>query len=378
MSSNRVFQVFVFVFLLVSLSVGFELPPAQAAPTSDTLCNASTNLVGFWRMEEGSGSTLIDGSGNGLNATINGIMHWEPGRIGNYSLVLDDKNPYASVANNPKLQIANAISLAAWINPKSVNNYTIISKYVTSSTTGSTDGFQLSLAGDSAPVNGHEKRIYLRLNQKSSQNTYRVSTNTPYDTNAWTFVVATYDGTADGRPMNIYRNGGLDILGGHAVTGPTSIATNALNLNIGKENNDGYYFWGSLDDVRIYNCALTLAQINALFLSPTAVNLASFTGFSLGSTVHLAWTTASEEDLVGFNLYRSESASGEAKLVNSSPIPAQNIGQLTGASYQFTDIVNLGQHYFYRLELVKQDGNWPGPQVGVKTGYWVHLPLLVH
>jgi hypothetical protein len=164
------------------------------------------------------------------------------------------------------------------------------------------------------------------------------------------------------------------------MTTTVTIGTNSYPLGIGTQGDNAQdrRFNGTIDDVRVYKRALSASEIGQLAGLPTAVNLASFTGSTLGNIVHLTWTTAIEEDMVGFNLYRSESANGEARLVNPSPIPAQNIGQLTGASYQFTDFVNLGQHYFYRLELVKQNGNWPGPQVGVKTGFWVHMPLMFH
>ncbi|HEY3311496.1 MAG TPA: LamG domain-containing protein, partial [Anaerolineales bacterium] len=272
MSSIRVFKVFVFAFLLVALSIGLELRPAQAAPAAGE-CGSFTGLVACWRMEENGGTKLIDWSGNGLDANIVGTMAWGPGKVGTYSLFLDDKNPYASVSYTQMPQITNAISVAAWINPKAIGNQTIISKYASSSI----DGYQFSLAGDSAPVSGHEKRVYFRLNQKSSTNTYRVSSMDLYAINAWTFFVATFDGTDNSKPMKIYKNGELNILGGNPVTGPNTIATNNLDLNIGKENSSAYNFWGSLDDVRIYNRALTADEIRALFASPTAVNLASFT-----------------------------------------------------------------------------------------------------
>jgi hypothetical protein len=59
MSSKRIIQVLVVAILLISLSVGLELPPAQAAPQSITMgvCEADLDLVGCWQLDR----TATDG-----------------------------------------------------------------------------------------------------------------------------------------------------------------------------------------------------------------------------------------------------------------------------------------------------------------------------
>jgi hypothetical protein len=120
----------------------------------------------------------------------------------------------------------------------------------------------------------------------------------------------------------------------------------------------------------------TFVQPGAPFNAPTAVTVASFSGSSVINIVQLRWETASEEGLVGFNIYRSGTNMPEEQKVNDELIPALHPGQLTGDSYEFTDIASLFQRYTYRLELVKTDGNWPGPQVDVVTGFRMFLPVL--
>jgi len=90
---------------------------------------------------------------------------------------------------------------------------------------------------------------------------------------------------------------------------------------------------------------------------PTAVTLSEFRAAVRGSNVRLLWTTASELDLVGFNLYRSINAAGPYVQLNSALIPAQHPGSPLGASYSWLDRgLRLGRTYYYRLEEVDTGG----------------------
>ena len=92
-------------------------------------------------------------------------------------------------------------------------------------------------------------------------------------------------------------------------------------------------------------------------LVPTVINLSSFTATPKTGRVIIEWTTESEIDNAGFNLYRSETESGEHERINTSLIPAQ--GESTqGASYEFTDNdVQNRKTYYYKLEDIDLNGN---------------------
>ncbi len=75
------------------------------------------------------------------------------------------------------------------------------------------------------------------------------------------------------------------------------------------------------------------------------------------ATVFVEWTTASELDTAGFNLYRSDAPDGVFTQVNQTLIPSSP-DPLTGGSYSYTDYaVQPGQTYYYELEDVELDGN---------------------
>ncbi len=74
------------------------------------------------------------------------------------------------------------------------------------------------------------------------------------------------------------------------------------------------------------------------------------------SAVIVEWTTESEVDLAGFNLYRSESPAGPYVKVNTALIPGA-LDPLLGGKYAYTDTnVVAGRTYYYKLEDVELDG----------------------
>ena len=74
------------------------------------------------------------------------------------------------------------------------------------------------------------------------------------------------------------------------------------------------------------------------------------------SVVIVEWTTESEVDTAGFNVYRSESAEGPYIQVNRELIPSSP-DPILGGHYAYTDTdVVPGRVYFYQLEDVELDG----------------------
>ena len=74
------------------------------------------------------------------------------------------------------------------------------------------------------------------------------------------------------------------------------------------------------------------------------------------ATVIVEWTTASELNTAGFNLYRSDSSEGPFARLNEHLIPASP-DPLVGGSYVFTDTnVVAGRTYYYQLEDVETSG----------------------
>jgi hypothetical protein len=116
--------------------------------------------------------------------------------------------------------------------------------------------------------------------------------------------------------------------------------------------------------------------------SPTTVTLASFTATAVDDGVLLEWQTASEVDLLGFHLYRAETADGPQTRLNADLIPGQAPGSPVGGIYEFVDeAVAPGVTYYYWLEGVDIHGRATrhGPvsaQASPGSQYRIYLPLM--
>lgn len=91
--------------------------------------------------------------------------------------------------------------------------------------------------------------------------------------------------------------------------------------------------------------------------APLAVELAEFEATRIETGVRVRWETAAEWELLGFNLWRSESNSDPTLQLNGELILSQSPGNGQGASYEWLDNTALPeQSYFYWLESVDLNG----------------------
>jgi uncharacterized repeat protein (TIGR01451 family) len=110
--------------------------------------------------------------------------------------------------------------------------------------------------------------------------------------------------------------------------------------------------------------------------SPTGVLLGSVSAEASGDQVMLAWTTLSEGNVAGFNLWR-RGVDGVDVRLNAEMIAAQASGTNSGAAYSFVDAVEIGQVYEYTLEVIGLNGATSQHALGVvATGKRVYLPLI--
>jgi len=95
-----------------------------------------------------------------------------------------------------------------------------------------------------------------------------------------------------------------------------------------------------------------------------AVGLGVYAYFTLSKAVVLVeWSTASELDTAGYNIYRSESAEGDFMKLNQQIIPS-SADPWVGSDYSYQDENTVpGVTYYYLLEDVGLDGatNRHGP-----------------
>lgn len=92
-------------------------------------------------------------------------------------------------------------------------------------------------------------------------------------------------------------------------------------------------------------------------IEPLAIDLAQFVAEPHSDSITVRWETGSEIDVEGFNIYRSNSASGEYTQINENLIAAVGDSS-TGSSYSYTDSsADPAVTYYYRLEEIDSAAN---------------------
>lgn len=222
---------------------------------SFTTVQPVSNLVAYWKMDEGSGSLLIDQSGVGNNGVIpNGVL-WVTG-ISGLALRLNGSAQYASVMDNESLDLTNALTIAGWIKPEKLASQYLVQKGLL------VDGYQFHLLSTG--------KVSFQINQVSSQ-LFKLNSNTlyPYDGNTWMHIATTFDGAG----IKLYINGTLDKSISFGT--PVTAVTNNEGLVIGAKNDFKSAFKGAIDELYIYNTALTGVEIANLYTQTSTGRLAS-------------------------------------------------------------------------------------------------------
>ena len=210
-------------------------------------------LVAAYAFNEGTGTTVVDASGNGLTGTISGAT-WTPGGKYGNALSFNGTSSYVDLGNPALLQITGSMTWSAWVfaaaNP--TDDGQIIAKSSASS------GWQLKSSPDTGP-----ETFGIAVSGDGTSETQRYS-STVRALNTWYYVAGVYNASA--RTLDIYVNGVLDN-GTLSGTIPSSQFNSGDNVNVGRRTG-GFYFDGIIDEVRIYNRALTEAEIQTDMTTP--------------------------------------------------------------------------------------------------------------
>ena len=204
-------------------------------------------LVAAYGFDEGSGTGLADLSGHGNAGTASGTTWSTAGKYGD-ALSFDGISSLVTIADSASLDLTTGMTLEAWVKPTTVSSAwrDVIYK--------GTDVYYLEAtsAVSSLPAGG-------ATIGSSTLNAYGTA---PITANAWTHLALTFDGTN----LVLYVNGAQ--AGNSARSG--TILTSANPVQIGGDSLYGQQFTGLIDEVRIYDGALSAAQITTDMNSPVA------------------------------------------------------------------------------------------------------------
>ncbi|MHC4498241.1 MAG: LamG-like jellyroll fold domain-containing protein [Planctomycetota bacterium] len=279
------------VFLLASLANG-----AAPVPTA-----------GWWKLDEASGTTANDSSGNGRHGSVEGSSTWaSPGWEGWGACMRFGGDSDRITVESFDLT-GSGITLAAWIKPSRLqDDARMISK---SQGSGTPDHYWAMILSGSG-----EDNLEFRLRTDTGGTTRRTSPEgNDIRTNEWTHVAVTWD--ASDPSMRFYKNGqeidNVSKAGSAVATSP------GVKISIGNQSVSAggagmiRPFGGLVDDVRVYDYGLSVDQIRELLVAvfparacgPSPANGAE----DVPRDVVLSWTAGAYAPAVnGHTVYLSE------------------------------------------------------------------------
>src|SRR3989344_7565793 len=222
--------------LFFVLTVIFSPSAQAAAPT--------TGLVAHWKFDEGSGTTAGDSAGTNNGTLVNGPT-FATGKVGQ-ALSFDGSNDYVQMSSGAGYSNTQAHTFAAWvkINGAFGSNYGWI---LSADNQGILGGTSLVVRN-----NGQPAFFY-----KAGENF--VDSNTALTQSVWAHIATVYNGSGS---VTFYLNGVAD---GTRSTGATTWGSTSLAFRMGVWSVGQHFFPGSIDDVRVYNRALSAQEISDIY-----------------------------------------------------------------------------------------------------------------
>jgi hypothetical protein len=222
-------------------------------------------LISYWPLDESAG-VAIDVAGGDNNGAPNNVAQVAPGKI-NTAYAFNGTNSYVYMGNKANLSLTSSGSVSAWIYPTDVTHMGMI---VSKGNPGS------DLNGFNFGFNYNE--LYWELANATSHKDggYPIAGNIV--NNTWYLVTLTWNGSY----VNLYLNG-------TAVTPPAAqTATPVSNLYPFRIGARGDYlgstlFQGTIDEVGIWNRALSATEVATLYNSGTGIT------YNFGLNTPVAW-----------------------------------------------------------------------------------------
>ena len=304
-----------------------------AAAPADAYGQAVMSLgpIAYWRLSEGGGTNAFDNAGGhtaiyGASAFLGAPGPAYPGfPVGNTSLGSLNRtlNSYATLPANNALNLnTNAVTIAAWVNPTTLNPKAGI-VFERNSAAGSTDINGLNLTANNT----------LGYTWNNSAASLAWDSGLALPVNAWSFVALVVTPT----DTTIYMYNTDQQLSANLVT-PNAVAAFSGQLNINNDSQDvngGRIFGGDTAEASVFKRALSTAEIVQLFTIGSSVAVAP----SISSQPQPQWIMPNQ------TAHFSVLAAGTSPLVYQWQQDGTNIadnGQISGSTTANLTINNVG------------------------------------
>ena len=231
-------------------------PVAQSAPqpTQPRPAAAADTPAAWWTFDQDHGRIATDSSGNHLNATLEGDATLiKTAKVGSGALHFNGGG-YAEVSR-AAVDVTRSFTVAAWVNLDTLEDNEHCQTVL------SIDGKEVSGFYLQFNHNAGNRFVFNRLDSddQGAQTIMAKSDFVPTP-NTWYHLAGVYD--AEAKTLALYINGRFQNSVAFENAWPTTGKTAIGRAWYGHENVD--FLFGSVDDVRFYNTALTRTQIQAL------------------------------------------------------------------------------------------------------------------
>ncbi|MBX4198608.1 LamG domain-containing protein [Candidatus Parcubacteria bacterium] len=216
-------------------------------------------LMGYWSFNEGVGTVATDFSGNGNTGSVGGPLWDSKGKRGS-ALNFDGSNDQVATANGNSVKGLTQATLSLWFRPDRLNGTAQVLYAESVTASAATGRFRLRIDSD-------DKLIFHGKAPDSDGTTIWVDSSTALATSTWYHAVAVFDSVGD--VQHLYING---VDQSASVTEVAFETTDpAAPPRIGRNPDGANSFLGLIDEVRVYNRALTSTEVAALYNSGAAI-----------------------------------------------------------------------------------------------------------
>jgi hypothetical protein len=219
-------------------------------------------LVGYYPLDENSGTTTADASQYQNNGTLNATAAWRTGgELGNSVTINGATDSTGTgavlVPDNANLPSGNAMTVEAWLEPGIwYPNQAIASHWSYEPTTGGSGSWAFQTGPD------NNLRVFISGGPGDPGDNY---VDTDVDTNGpsyWRHLAMVYDGTqTQANRVKIYMEGTLMNTTVHGTI-PSTLQNSTGAFSIGSFPGLGRAMSGTIDDVKLFNRALSQNEIN--------------------------------------------------------------------------------------------------------------------
>ena len=232
-----------YYYKLTAEDAAANISPASNEATATVTTPPVTGLVAAYGFDTGSGTTTPDQSGTGNNGTLTNATWTTTSKYGQ-ALTFNGTNASVTIPDANSLDLTTGMTLEAWVRPTALG-----SSYRTAIMKEQPGSMAYGLyANGSGTAEAPIGEVYI--------NGYRDAVGTAQlPLNTWTHLATTYNGNV----LALYVNG---VQAGQLVIAGSMVASTGA-LKIGGNAIWGEWFQGEIDEVRIYNRALTATEITA-------------------------------------------------------------------------------------------------------------------